>query len=70
MLDADPAYADAVFNLAQLRMKAGEMAAAKALYERYLALGSAGGLGRHGAQGDRLLRRRARREHPSSRVAA
>ena len=38
MLAADPAYADAVFNLAQLRMKAGAMAAAKALYERYLAL--------------------------------
>ena len=28
-----------MFNLAQLRMKAGELAAAKGLYERYLALG-------------------------------
>ena len=37
-LDADPNYADAVFNLAQLKMSRGELAAAKALYERYLAL--------------------------------
>ena len=39
MLAADPTYADAVFNLAQLRMKAGEMGEAMALYERYLRLG-------------------------------
>lgn len=38
MLDADPLHADAVFNLAQLRMQAGETRAAKALYERYLTL--------------------------------
>ncbi len=38
MLEAEPRHSDALFNLAQLRMKAGEMSAAKALYERYLAL--------------------------------
>ena len=38
VLDADPRHADAIFNLAQLRMKADEMGEAKALYERYLAL--------------------------------
>jgi tetratricopeptide (TPR) repeat protein len=39
VLDADPDHPDALFNLAQLRMQAGAMAPAKALYERYLALG-------------------------------
>jgi|GEM_PF-1584283 len=38
VLAADPDHPDALFNLAQLRMKAGELAAAKALYERYLGL--------------------------------
>ncbi|HEY1448636.1 MAG TPA: tetratricopeptide repeat protein, partial [Caulobacteraceae bacterium] len=38
VLALDPAYPDAVFNLAQLRMRAGEMSEAKALYERYLDL--------------------------------
>jgi tetratricopeptide (TPR) repeat protein len=37
-LETDPAYSDAVFNLAQLRMRLDQMAAAKALYERYLTL--------------------------------
>ena len=37
-LDADPTYADAVFNLAGLTMKAGEIGAAKSLYERFLTL--------------------------------
>jgi tetratricopeptide (TPR) repeat protein len=39
VLDAEPDHADAVFNLAQLRMKAGAMAEATALFQRYLALG-------------------------------
>jgi tetratricopeptide (TPR) repeat protein len=39
VLAADPSYADALFNLAQLKMKADAMGEAKALYERYLALG-------------------------------
>lgn len=39
VLDADPAHADAVFNLAQILMQTGDLAAAKGLYERYLALG-------------------------------
>jgi tetratricopeptide (TPR) repeat protein len=36
-LEADPSYSDAMFNLAQLLMKSGDIAAAKPLYERYLA---------------------------------
>ncbi|HEY2358913.1 MAG TPA: tetratricopeptide repeat protein [Phenylobacterium sp.] len=39
VLGIDPSHPDAVFNLAQLRMKAADMGEAKALYERYLALG-------------------------------
>jgi tetratricopeptide (TPR) repeat protein len=39
VLDADAKHLDALFNLAQLRMQAGDLAAAKALYERYLVLG-------------------------------
>jgi len=38
VLADDPAYADAVFNLARLKLKAGDMGEAKGLYERYLAL--------------------------------
>jgi hypothetical protein len=37
-LTIEPAYSDAVFNLAQLFLKTGEIARAKSLYERYLAL--------------------------------
>jgi tetratricopeptide (TPR) repeat protein len=39
VLAADPTHSDALFNLAQLNMRAGQMSEAKALYERYLALG-------------------------------
>ena len=39
LLAADPTHSDALFNLAQLTMQAGHMRQAKALYERYLALG-------------------------------
>jgi tetratricopeptide (TPR) repeat protein len=39
VLAADPTHSDALFNLAQLNMRAGQMSQAKALYERYLALG-------------------------------
>lgn len=39
VLEAEPIHADATFNLAQLRMSAGDMAGAKSLYERYLTLG-------------------------------
>ena len=39
VLELDPSYADALFNLAQLQLRAGELGEAKALYERYLALG-------------------------------
>jgi tetratricopeptide (TPR) repeat protein len=38
LLDIEPAYSDAVFNRARLLMKAGHIAHAKALYERYLVL--------------------------------
>jgi tetratricopeptide (TPR) repeat protein len=38
VLGIDGTYADAVFNLAQLRMKAGDVGAARTLYERYLTL--------------------------------
>ena len=36
-LDIDPSYSDAMFNLAQLMLKSGDIAAAKPLFERYLA---------------------------------
>jgi tetratricopeptide (TPR) repeat protein len=39
VLELDPHYADAVFNLAQLQLKAGMLTEAKVLYERYLTLG-------------------------------
>jgi tetratricopeptide (TPR) repeat protein len=39
LLTQDPEHGDALFNLAQLHMKGGEAAAAKTLYQRYLALG-------------------------------
>lgn len=39
VLAADPTYADAVFNLAQLRLECGAHPEARALFERYLALG-------------------------------
>ncbi len=38
LLEIDPRYSDAVFNRAQLLMKAGHIAHAKSLYERYLVL--------------------------------
>jgi len=38
VIEHDASYADALFNLARLQMKEGELAAAKALYEQYLAL--------------------------------
>ncbi|MCW5759499.1 MAG: tetratricopeptide repeat protein, partial [Phenylobacterium sp.] len=38
VLDADPRHSDAVFNLAQLRMRQGALADAAALYRRYLTL--------------------------------
>lgn len=38
IVEAEPDHSDAVFNLAQLKMKHGELAAARALYERYLAM--------------------------------
>ena len=38
VVTSDPGYSDALFNLAQLQMNAGQMAAAKRLYERYLTL--------------------------------
>jgi tetratricopeptide (TPR) repeat protein len=38
LLASDAAHADAVFNLAQLTMQAGDLGAARALYERYLRL--------------------------------
>jgi len=38
VLAADPRHADAVFNLAQLKMNRGDLAEASALYERYLAM--------------------------------
>ncbi|MBV9540276.1 MAG: tetratricopeptide repeat protein, partial [Alphaproteobacteria bacterium] len=36
-LAIDPSYSDAMFNLAQLFLKAGEVATAKFHFERYLA---------------------------------
>ncbi len=38
VIEHDATYADALFNLARLQMKEGELAAAKILYEQYLAL--------------------------------
>jgi tetratricopeptide (TPR) repeat protein len=36
-LDIDPSYSDAMFNLAQIMLKSGDIATAKPLVERYLA---------------------------------
>jgi len=38
VIEHDASYADALFNLARLQMKAGELVSAKTLYEQYLAL--------------------------------
>jgi Tfp pilus assembly protein PilF len=38
VLEAYPAHTDALFNLAQLQMRAGDLKTASELYARYLAM--------------------------------